>query len=536
MKTQNTEILVIGAGVAGLALALKMAETCKIILLSKYSVHESSSSLAQGGIAAVFRQSDTFEKHIQDTIDAGAGLCRPEVVENIILQGPDRIKDLIDWGVEFDKALAKDAPDVYDLTREGGHRESRILHVKDHTGNSIHDVLLKRASEHPNISLLQNHLAIDLLTTKKVDPFSIETNTCLGAYVFNTEKREVIAIKAKATVLATGGAGRVYLYTSNWNGATGDGIAMAFRAGARVANLEFMQFHPTCLYHPQARNFLISEALRGEGAKLLNFHGEEFMAKYHPMGNLAPRDIVARSMDAEIKKSGHPHIHLDISHKPSDWIKDRFPLIYSQCLKFGIDISKQPIPVVPAAHYLCGGVVSDIWGKTEIRSLLVIGESACNGLHGANRLASNSLLECLATAHNSSKYLHENLAELNLSNLEISSWQNPPEPTHQQMVIISHLWQEVRTLMWNYMGIVRSTVRLQRALKRLEDISHEVEDYYRNTPLHQDIIECRNIALVALLSVRCALQRKDSIGIHYNIDLATSHKTHNEDSVIFARD
>ncbi len=505
MESISTDILIIGSGAAGLTLSLKMADQFNVILLSKDEATLSSSALAQGGIAAVITETDSFEKHVQDTLDAGAGLCRRETVENIVRQAPARIRDLVNWGVTFD----------FDLGREGGHQENRILHIKDQTGSTVHAALLKKTQENSRIQVLQNHMAIDLLTSRKLNPLSILPNTCIGSYVYDMENQRVIAIKAKVTVLATGGAGKVYLYTSNWSGATGDGIAMAYRAGARVTNLEFMQFHPTCLFHPEARNFLLSETLRGEGAKLVNFSREEFMLNAHPMGNLAPRDIVARSMDAEIKKSGHPCVYLDISHKDPKFIKERFPFIYKQCLNYGIDITTQPIPVVPAAHYLCGGVVTDITGATEIKSLFSIGETGCNGLHGANRLASNSLLECLATAHNTSGYLKEHWSEFEISPLVAKNWEIPPSPDRTEMIVIRHLWQEIRTLMWNYMGIVRTTQRLIRAEKRLEDISQEVNHYYWNYPLHKDILELRNLALVAVLMVRAALARRESVGIHY---------------------
>ncbi len=511
METLSTDILIIGSGAAGLALSLKMADQFNVTLLSKDEATLSSSALAQGGIAAVITETDSFEKHVQDTLTAGAGLCRRETVENIVRQAPARVRDLVDWGVVFDKSSAES----FDLGREGGHQENRILHIKDQTGSAIHAALLKKAQENPRIQILQNHMAIDLLTSRKLNPSSVSANECIGCYVYDMENQRVVAIKAKCTVLATGGAGKVYLYTSNWSGATGDGIAMAYRAGARVTSLEFMQFHPTCLYHPDARNFLISETLRGEGAKLVNFSREEFMPDYHPLGNLAPRDIVARSMDAEIKKSGHPSVYLDISHKDPEFVKSRFPFIYKQCLKYGIDITKQPIPVVPAAHYLCGGVVTDINGATEIKSLFAIGETGCNGLHGANRLASNSLLECLATAHNTSEYLKSHQKDFHISPLPFKDWEIPPSPDRTEMIVIRHLWQEIRTLMWNYMGIVRTTQRLIRAEKRLEDISQEVNDYYWNYPLHKDILELRNLALVAVLMVRAALARKESVGIHY---------------------
>lgn len=504
----DSEILVIGTGLAGLAFALKVADNYPVVLLSKKSSLDTNTRWAQGGIAAVQSTDDSFEKHIQDTLVAGAGLCKPDIVNTVVRTGPDRILDLQKWGVEFDD----------DLTREGGHTERRILHVADHTGQAIHEALLKKCLEHKNIRILQNHFAIDLLTTRKLDPSSTEENECLGAYVLDVTNDKVITFKSKITVLATGGAGKVYLYTSNWEGATGDGIALASRAGARVANLEFMQFHPTCLYHPLERSFLISEALRGEGAELVDKTGTAFMKKYHPLGALAPRDIVARSIDAEMKRTGAECVYLDIRHKPKDFLTSHFPVIYEKCLSRGIDMTKDLIPVVPAAHYLCGGVLTNQNGETDISGLYAIGETACTGVHGANRLASNSLLECLVFADAAASSAM--LALQNQKNRQdiIPDWKPTIRTDTDEMVVISHMWEEIRRLMWNYVGIVRSDKRLERAQHRLDNLLQEVKDYYFNLKVHPDILELRNIALVASLTVQCALKRKESRGIHFNID------------------
>lgn len=519
MKSHCCDVLIIGSGTAALAAALKLADHCSITILTKEKASDANSTWAQGGIAAVMSEDDSFESHIHDTLVAGAGLCNESVVKNYIEQAPDRIKDLTNWGVKFDvKMKIGSSLKEIDLTREGGHSFRRILHFEDQTGLEIHRTLLQRVREHKNIHIFENHYAIDLINNKQVDVTDMNPLRCLGAYVLDKSTGEVRIFLARQTILATGGAGKVYLYTSNWGGASGDGIAMAYRAGARIANLEFMQFHPTCLFHRDARNFLITEAMRGEGGDLINAQGESFVKKYHPMGALAPRDIVARSIDAEMKKSGAECVFLDMTKLDGDFLKQRFPNIYSKCLEYGIDMTTQPIPVVPAAHYLCGGVVTDVNGQTDIGSLWAIGETACTGLHGANRLASNSLLECLTMAHNSSQTILKDLHEHSLPSKDPREWHHPEESNADEMIVITHMWEEIRRLMWNYVGIVRSNKRLERAAHRLDNILTEVKDYYSNMKLHSDILELRNIATVAKLSVECALKRKESRGIHYSLD------------------
>lgn len=523
MKTHNSDYLVIGSGLAGLAFALKVAEHGSVHLISKSTFSSSSTTntaMAQGGIAAVMSDQDSFESHVKDTLVAGAGLCREDVVREFITQAPDRIKDLIDWGVQFDGQMVDDEFQA-NLTREGGHSFRRILHHEDQTGAEIHRRLSLLVQNHPNIKVFENYFAIDLIINKQIKPYDMSPNQCLGVYALNKqgETHKVESFLAPSTILATGGAGKIYLYTSNWSGATGDGIAMAYRAGARVANMEFMQFHPTCLYHPQARNFLISEALRGEGGELINAQGEAFMKKYHHLGSLAPRDIVARSIDAEIKKWGSECVYLDMRAHKKEFLQTRFPVIFSQCLSYGIDISVDPIPVVPAAHYLCGGVLTNSSGQTDIPGLFALGETACTGLHGANRLASNSLLECLTTAHNASEYIKNNPIKFDPSYIDkVPAWMEPAQPHQDELIVITHMWEEIRRLMWNYLGIVRSDKRLERADHRLQNILNEVKEYYSQFRMSSDVIELRNIAIVADLSIRCAMKRKESRGIHYNID------------------
>lgn len=507
----ETDIVIIGSGTAALATALKCADDKKVLVLTKSQIPLTNSALAQGGIAAVMDKSDSFESHIADTLTAGAGLCKIDAVRNIVEQAPDRIKDLLNWGVQFDS----------DLTREGGHSFRRILHHEDQTGAEIHSKLVHEVRKHKNVTLLENHFAIDFIMNKQVEPDLVGPTSVVGLYVLDKNSDRVLVVQAKATVLATGGAGKVYLYTSNWSGATGDGIAMAYRCGARIANLEFMQFHPTCLYHPEARNFLITEAIRGEGGELKNSQGEAFMSHYHSLGSLAPRDIVARGIDAEMKRTGAACVYLDISHRPADFIKAHFPHIYATCMRFGIDMTKEPIPVVPAAHYLCGGVMTDVNGQTDVQGLFAIGESACTGLHGANRLASNSLLECLAMAHNCSQVLKndwQKIIKYTYTDKPFKPWLKPQNTNSDEMIVITHMWEEIRRLMWNYVGIVRSTKRLRRAQSRLKNILSEVKEYYSNMKIHPDIIELRNIALVAELTVECALKRHESRGIHYSLD------------------
>jgi L-aspartate oxidase len=517
---ETCDFLVIGSGLAGLSYALKVADRGRVVILSKTAAPATNTSMAQGGIAAVMSPDDSFESHVQDTLQAGAGLCHEDIVRAVVEDAPARIEDLIKWGIKFD--VQDQAGAKLDLTREGGHSHRRILHVQDHTGQEIHEALLARAHAHPNIEFREHHFAVDLILDRDFLPFSVKPSRCIGVHAFDRKNDRPVDFFSRVTMLATGGAGKTYLYTSNWSGATGDGIAMAYRAGARVANLEFMQFHPTALYHPSARNFLITEAIRGEGGELLTAEGVAFAKKYHPKGALAPRDVVARSIDAEMKRSGAPCVYLDISHKPADFVRDRFPVIYKTCLQYGIDITKQPIPVVPAAHYLCGGVITDINGQTDIRGLLAAGETACTGLHGANRLASNSLLECLVFSDNAARFTLENLESFSMPTPIEGSQILSEDRNEDEMIVISHVWEEIRRLMWNYVGIVRSNRRLQRAKQRLDTIMSEVSDYYGTLRVHPDIIELRNIALVADLTVRCALARRESRGIHYNIDYPDS--------------
>lgn len=516
MKDTSCDFLVIGSGLAGLAFALKVAQRGTVTVLSKDKVTGANTPWAQGGIAAVISKEDSFESHIHDTLRAGAGLCDDAAVRNIIEQAPDRIQDLVNWGVKFDRLASNEI----DLTLEGGHSHRRILHFEDHTGSEIHRALIDQVLRHPNIQVLENHFAIDLLQARHFDNPLDDPKRVFGAYVLDRTSGDVKAMTAKTTILSTGGAGKVYLYTSNWSGASGDGIAMAWLAGARVANLEFMQFHPTCLYHPDSRNFLISEALRGEGGELRNSSGEAFMKKYDERGALAPRDIVARSIDAEMKKSGALCVYLDMTSRSKEYLSARFPVIFKTCEQLGIDISKQPIPVVPAAHYLCGGVVTDVNGRTDLPGLFALGETACTGLHGANRLASNSLLECLAMAHNASEVLTQE--PLPPTPHDVTDWRYPPPTEDDEMIVVTHMWDEIRRLMWNYVGIVRSNKRLMRASHRLDNILNEVRDYYSQSRVHSDILELRNIAIVADLTVKCALERPESRGIHFNLDFPPS--------------
>lgn len=517
MSYIKTDFLVIGSGLAGLAAALKLSALGKVLIITKEKVENANSTWAQGGIAAVFSSEDSFESHIEDTLNAGAGLCNFNTVKNIVTQAPERIKDLITWGVEFDhkKTPLGDHFEM-DLTKEGGHSYRRILHFEDQTGKHIHQKLLQRVQQIPNIKILENIFAIDLILNKQLDVWNVGPPECLGLYALNNKTGLVEPYLASQIIIATGGSGKVYKYTSNWSGATGDGIAMAYRAGARLSNLEFMQFHPTCLYHKDSRNFLISEALRGEGGELIDGQGQAFMKKYHPLGALAPRDIVARSIDAEMKRSGAACVFLNMTHLEPEYLKNRFPSIYQKCLEFQIDITKMPIPVVPAAHYLCGGVVTNVSGQSDIQHLWTIGEAACTGLHGANRLASNSLLECIAMAENLFQKLKTE--KLSTSFVTPNPWFYPQNTDDDEMIVIHHMWNEIREIMWNYVGIVRSNKRLLRAQSRLKNIMSEVKEYYSNFKIHRDIIELRNIATVAEAIVECALKREDSIGIHYNLD------------------
>lgn len=530
IKNYQYDFLIIGSGMAGLSLALKVAELGKVCIVTKDQISSTNSAMAQGGIAAVMSDEDDFEKHVEDTLIAGAGLCHKDVVQKVVSQGPERIKDLVDWGLRFD--ISDKNGQQFSLTKEGGHSQRRILHIGDHTGRDMHQAILSRVIENKNIEIMDSHLAIDLVTSRQVAPYSFNPYKVVGAYLLQKNTGNICAVKAKSTILASGGAGKVYLYTSNWEGATGDGIAMAFRAGARIANLEFMQFHPTCLYHPHTRNFLITEAIRGEGGELINHKGEAFMKKYHKLGSLAPRDIVARSIDAEMKKHGIDCVYLDISNKDPKFLKSRFPNIYNKCLEFNIDITAQPIPVVPAAHYMCGGVMTDINGRTDVDGLFAVGETACTGLHGANRLASNSLLECLVFSHNASEWIKKHYHEMDFIEGSIPEWHLHKKNNADELIVVSHMWDEIRRLMWNYVGIVRSNRRLERAQHRIDIIKKEIVDYYSNFKTHADIVELRNIALIADLTIKCALKRKESRGIHYNIDFPTDKDSVANDSII----
>jgi L-aspartate oxidase len=510
----TTDFLVIGSGIAGLSYALKVADQGKVALITKRDIDVSATQLAQGGIATVFSEEDGFESHTEDTMVAGAFLSHRDIVEKIVKAGPEAIHDLIDWGVNFSRNASGD----YDLTREGGHSFRRILHAKDTTGREIERALVEAAQRHPNISLYDNHIAVDLITEEKLRQKKLPQNRCLGAYILDKKTNEVETFGARFTVLATGGAGKVYLYTCNPEIASGDGVAIGWRAGADVANMEFMQFHPTTLYHPHAKSFLISEAVRGEGAILRRSDGYAFMADYHPLKDLAPRDIVARAIDSEMKLYGEDSMFLDMTHKSPEFIKDHFPNIYQTCLNYGIDMTKEPIPVVPAAHYLCGGLQTDDKGETNIRNLFAIGEVACTGLHGANRLASNSLLEGVVYAKWAASTCLERLGEPLSPKLPIPTWDSGAATDSDEEVVVKHNWDEIRMLMWNYVGIVRSTKRLQRAMSRIELIQKEINEYYWDFLLTPDLIELRNITTVAHLIVESALQRHESRGLHYTID------------------
>jgi len=503
----KTDILIIGGGISGLSLAIKLhelAEDSKIIIITKENLEDCSTYYAQGGVACVWDDNDNIENHVRDTLIAGDGLCDETIVRQIITQAPERITELIKWGVNF----TKDENGNYRLGKEGGHSERRVLHVKDFTGQSIESKLIEIVKKISNIEIHEKWCAVNLYA---------ENFNCYGCYVLDQETGEINNIAAKVTVLATGGAGKIYLYTTNPDVASGDGIAMAYRAGATIANLEFFQFHPTCLFHPYAKSFLITEAMRGEGAILKDSKGNEFMSKYHPQKELAPRDIVSRAIDSELKKSGDDHVYLDIaSYKGSDFIKDHFPAIYNKCLEFNIDITKDPIPVVPAAHYCCGGVMAKIDGSTEVKNLYVIGESSCTGFHGANRLASNSLLEGLVCAHNCAKTLSIIIKDIKIK--EFEEWQPGNAVPSTEAVIITQNWEEVRRFCWNYVGIVRTDKRLQRAKKRINLLQDEIDQYYWDFKIEKNLIELRNLATVAKLIIVSAISRKESRGIHYNVD------------------
>jgi len=525
METQF-DVLIIGSGLAGLTMALQVADQKRVCIVSKREVSDSASNWAQGGIAAVLDKEkdsneDSIEEHIQDTLNAGAGLCDTAITRLVAEKARESVEWLISQGVEFTREADNSG---YHLTREGGHSQRRIVHVADATGHAVQKTLAQKIREHTNITILENHIAVDLLTSeklasKKANKPTAENhdlnNHCLGAYVLDNHAGKVITIAAQNTVLATGGAGKVYLYTTNPDVSTGDGIAMAWRAGCRVANMEFIQFHPTCLFHPHAKSFLISEAVRGEGGLLKLPDGSRFMPEHDSRAELAPRDVVARAIDFEMKKRGLDCVYLDITHKPLAFIKEHFPNIYARCLELGIDISKQPIPVVPAAHYSCGGVMVDAQGKTDIANLYAIGETACTGLHGANRLASNSLLECLVFGQAAAKDILKAPAQ---TFSKLPQWDESRVTDADEEVLITHTWDELRRFMWNYVGIVRTDKRLSRALHRIHMLRDEVQEFYQHFKISNDLIELRNLLQVAELIVESAISRKESRGLHYSKD------------------
>jgi L-aspartate oxidase len=505
---QKSDFLVVGSGVAGLTFAIKAAERGDVLLLTKRAAQDSNTLWAQGGIAAVMDPEDTPQAHVADTLDAGAGLCHRVVVEICATEGPDRIRELVEYGAAFDTA----ADGSLSLTREGGHSTRRVVHAADATGREVERALLARAKSHPRIRVLEHTTAIDLIMLSRFGGPEL----CAGVYALDTTTGKVETYLAKATILATGGAGKVYLYTSNPDVATGDGVAMAYRAGAEVGNMEFYQFHPTCLYHPKAKSFLITEALRGEGAILRLLDGTPFMEKHDPRKDLAPRDIVARAIDFEMKRTGSDHVLLDITHKPKDFILEHFPTIESECRKWGIDITREPIPVVPAAHYMCGGITTNLHGQTTIPGLWAIGECAFTGLHGANRLASNSLLEGLVFGHRAALRLAESARDSELP--DVPDWNPGSAVASDQAVVVTHDWDELRRTMWNYVGIVRSDDRLRRANRRINLLQEEIREYYWRHLVTRDLLELRNIATVAQLIVECAAARRESRGLHFTVD------------------
>ena len=527
----RTDFLVIGSGIAGLSYALKVAKTGRVAIISKVTAAESSSFYAQGGIASVLSRDDSFDLHVADTLVAGAGLCREDVVRRVVKQGPARIKELIRLGVRFTKSRV-DGYNGFDLGKEGGHSRRRIVHAADLTGREVELALLEAVDKDRNIRLYDYHQAINLISLRKNT--GAEDEECLGAYVLDKRSGKVHTFLAGCTLLATGGAGKIYRYTSNPDTATGDGIAMAYRIGAPIANMEFFQFHPTCLFHPKAKNFLISEAVRGEGGRLIDGKGRPFTHRYDRRGDLAPRDIVARAIYDEIKRSGHECVYLDITHQPAREVIDRFPNIYRKCREFGLDMTKEPLPVVPACHYTCGGVVVDRYGRTAIRRLYAVGEVSCSGLHGANRLASNSLLEALVYAHEAAK------SSIKDAGVDLRVRVQPWDPGHavdsDENIMVTHNWDEIRSTMNNYVGIVRSNKRLERALRRIRMIQGEIAQYYWDFHITGDLVELRNVVLVAELTVRSAMARRESRGLHFTLDYPRKDRRFGHGDTILTRD
>lgn len=522
------DYVVVGTGVSGLSFALEASKYGRVAVITKRASENSNTSWAQGGICCVADDNDSFESHIKDTIDAGAGLCDYDVVKTIVESAPDAIDKMVNIGVQFDKKSNGN----YELGKEGGHSQRRVLHSKDTTGKEISEKLILSAQSSKNIKIFEHHFAIDVVTTEKLGISG--TNQVAGIYALNESTGEILTFRSDNVILCTGGCGRVYLYTTNPDIATGDGLAMAFRAGAEISNMEFIQFHPTCLYHHELKNFLISEAVRGEGAKLIGKDGKEFMHKYDPRGSLAPRDIVARAIDHEIKKTGEPCVYVDIRHKTKEYIEDRFPNIYKTCLSVNIDPAKDPIPVVPAAHYQCGGVKTDVNGKTSINGLYAIGEVACTGLHGANRLASNSLLEGAVMAFRAIQDINsvsKNTREKR-DDFVIPDWTSGEAEDVDELVVIYHNWDEIRRLMWDYVSIVRTNKRLKRAATRLLNLKKEVQEFYWNFKICSELLELRNLVETATLVVNCAQKRKESRGLHYTLDFPETDRCENPNNTV----
>jgi len=523
MPMNPVDFVVIGSGVAGLSLSLKLAEHGSVAIVTKRRATDSNTAWAQGGVACVSSGEDSFDLHISDTLIAGAGLCDPEAVRTIVTEGPAAVRELMRIGVHFDERILDGGQRELDLGREGGHSKRRVLHYQDTTGREIEQRLLDAVSKETNIRILDNHMGVDLITTGKLG-YTTEDRV-IGVYVLHEATGNVETIRSDRVILATGGCGKVYLYTTNPDIATGDGVAMAWRAGAAVANMEFIQFHPTCLFHPEKKSFLISEAVRGEGGKLVDASGREFMSKYHKLGALAPRDIVARAIDAEMKRTGAKCMYIDITHQPATFLKERFPNIYETCMDIGIDMTRQPIPVVPAAHYQCGGVKTDLEGATTLRGLFAVGEVACTGLHGANRLASNSLLEALVLAGRSAKALLKPKYSKYHQAFDLPEWRAGHAQDVDEVVVIYHNWDEIRRLMWDYVGIVRTKKRLLRASTRLRNLQREIQDFYWDFRVTTELLELRSLCTVASLIVDSALARNESRGLHFTLDYPTTDDT-----------